>query len=754
MNDFAHAEIARIQRLTAELTVTPQVVIQGNQISVTIEPYEQMQLERNESGQSGRSVFRLKLIGDDGKLLQLENLGELVRLKTHTFEFPFEEGFHREYQVILEAQQETGWQVVAYENVTYLKGFCDEISGQINRLNEFEQETTTTEPWWKEVAHRKEQINHQRIWAALAFANDLLERAKHDPPSGVEDLKNRLNQLKEMTVKIIKDKEDPFAGQTGYQLRGYRSEMNQLIQPYSLYVPEVYTSEKQWPLVVMLHGAWSNHHLALRRVFGLSNKRGENDFQAKRSMPELPDVPYLVVAPNGYETMSYEGFAEKDVFTVMDEVSSMFNVDFNRVYLTGLSMGGGGTFKIGLRHPGMFAAIAPVCGYVYASVRVDPEEQGPPSKEKIEDAFAPIEIAENALHLPIKMMHGDADGAVPVTHSETMHEKLQELGYQSELEVYPGVGHDAWVPGYEDDRIFDWFSKFERDPNPDHVIYKTGNPQGGSAYWVSIDEPAEIRTLARIEAHAEEGKVSVQTENVKRLTLNFVHDYFFRRDSIKVAIDGQFVNEGAYQTETRSYIRKNGEWLEFREETEDRLLPGFHGLHEAWDHKHVYAYSTEGSTRSNQLAQTYALLKSVPQGYEDVQWPVIAENNLSDEIMAENHIVLFAQIGGSDYLKKAFGENEAKPFADPKKLLGDWTLKPEQAMSVILPNPLSAKRYVQLNLAYDEGMQALKTFAQIERSLHDVVRPDLIIYKQDGSVAGMGLFNKKWELDTFDWVNE
>ena len=134
---------------------------------------------------------------------------------------------------------------------------------------------------------------------------------------------------------------------TGPQVLTFHSDVDDTEQPYAIYIPKAFSEKKTYPLVVMLHGAGSNHRLALRRVFGKSNSEGENDVEASIYFPKWKDVEYIVVSPLARGTMGYQGVAEKDVWNVIADVKKRFKIDENRTYLTGLSMGDGGTMWIG-----------------------------------------------------------------------------------------------------------------------------------------------------------------------------------------------------------------------------------------------------------------------------------------------------------------------------------------------------------------------------------------------------------------------
>jgi predicted peptidase len=220
---------------------------------------------------------------------------------------------------------------------------------------------------------------------------------------------------------------------SGPQVVTFFSSADDTEQPYGLYLPKNYDENKKYPLVIMLHGAGSNHRLALRRVFGKSNANGETDVEATRYFPEWKDIDFIVASPYARGTAGYQGVVEKDVYDVLADVKKRFSIDEDRTYLTGLSMGGGGTLWISMTRPDIWAAIAPVC-------------PAPPP--------GTIDLAPNALNIPAHFYHGDADQAVPVSVSRDWTKKLKELGGHVEYDEYPGVNHDSWVNAYKDEAVF------------------------------------------------------------------------------------------------------------------------------------------------------------------------------------------------------------------------------------------------------------------------------------------------------------
>jgi len=274
---------------------------------------------------------------------------------------------------------------------------------------------------------------------------------------------------------VLTGGEDPYDTARGALVKAYRAEWDGTLQPYALYVPQGYDPHKTWPLVVALHGAESNHRHMLRRVFGLDNRPGESDEEASRNEVQLPDVPALVVAPYGRgEIMGYDGLGEEDVLRVIADVRRAYKVDAARVSLTGLSMGGGGTWTIGLRHPELFSALAPVCGVTDLRKWIPPAAAGQFDLEALE-AMSPPAFAENAAGLRVFIFHGDADPVVSVEDSRRMAARFKALGWLGKTVTYteyPGVDHRAWVPAYRGAELLRTLAAIKRDPKAPRAARK------------------------------------------------------------------------------------------------------------------------------------------------------------------------------------------------------------------------------------------------------------------------------------------
>jgi predicted peptidase len=165
--------------------------------------------------------------------------------------------------------------------------------------------------------------------------------------------------------------------------------------------------------------------------------------------------PFIVVLPQcGKGKIWGEPDMQAQALAALDASIKEFHGDRKHVYLTGLSMGGFGSWELAARNPGRFAAIVPICS------GVQPQKDWPQLRvtlvgdPKITDPFA--EVAHRIGSIPVWMFHGDADQAVPVEQSRHMAEALKAAGTQFRYTEYPGVNHNSWDKAYAEPELVPW----------------------------------------------------------------------------------------------------------------------------------------------------------------------------------------------------------------------------------------------------------------------------------------------------------
>jgi len=201
---------------------------------------------------------------------------------------------------------------------------------------------------------------------------------------------------------------------------------------YLLYLPEGYERDttKQWPLMIFLHGSGeSGVDLEKVKVHGPA-----------KLIEAGKKFPFIVVSP---QAPPQTGWKSDVLIALLDDLKKKLRVDRDRVYLTGLSMGGFGTWDLAEKYPNEFAAIAPICG------------GGDAGK------------VWKLRHMPVWCFHGAKDNVVPIASSQIMVDALKKFNPGVKFTIYPELEHNSWEVTYNNDSLYEWFlsqKKFRYDP--------------------------------------------------------------------------------------------------------------------------------------------------------------------------------------------------------------------------------------------------------------------------------------------------
>jgi predicted peptidase len=195
---------------------------------------------------------------------------------------------------------------------------------------------------------------------------------------------------------------------------------------YLLYLPRDYQpdSDQRWPLILFLHGSGeSNGPLSVVAKWGPPRFAQRGD-----------DLPYILVSPQCPDDGSWDDETRQtQLLQLLENVCKTWNVDRSKMYLTGLSMGGSGSWALAARHPERFAAVVPVCG------RADPDD------------------AEKLKGLPIWVFHGDQDESVPIAESADMVKAIRTAGGEKiRFTILEHVGHNSWSSAYALPELYTW----------------------------------------------------------------------------------------------------------------------------------------------------------------------------------------------------------------------------------------------------------------------------------------------------------
>jgi pimeloyl-ACP methyl ester carboxylesterase len=408
----------------------------------------------------------------------------------------------------------------------------------------------------------------------------------------------------------------PLWAQTGARIVTFRSTVDHSEQPYALYVPHDFDPAKKYPLLISLHSEDTNHRINLRQVFGLPIRSGENNGEDLRQFPAR-DAGFLVAAPLARGSMDYRGIAERDVFDVLEDVGRRYPVDPDRLYLTGISMGGAAALRLALTRPDLWAAVAPVC----------PAEEAPLA-----------DLAPNALDLPIRIFQGDQDPIVPVENARLWQRRLVDAGAPAEYIEYPGVRHNAWDLAYRGGAMFEWLGQFHRNRFPDRVRLAARSYRDASAYWLRIGglTPGALASVDATRIGAAE--IVVQTSGVEGFTLSL------DRPASSVAIDGAALR--VRPSASLSFVKAAGKWRAGSFEPAGKR-PGAEGpIVEAVAGRSIYVYGSAGAATAGELEARKKVAEaaaawSSPRSRLPVSFPVEADAAVTEEDIEDADLVLF-----------------------------------------------------------------------------------------------------------------
>ena len=208
-------------------------------------------------------------------------------------------------------------------------------------------------------------------------------------------------------------------GQPGIQKTAKLNAQVNVVMGYLLYLPKDYEKQKSWPLVLFLHGA---------------GERGDDlELVKKHGPPKLAaegkQFPFIVVSPQCPKGRWWEPI---ELTALLDQIVKTHKVDEERISVTGLSMGGFGTWRMAAYAPHRFAAIAPICG------------------------GGETYWAKRLPHLPAWVFHGAKDIGVPLSRSQQMVAALKKEGGKPRMTVYPDAGHDSWTETYNNPKFYEW----------------------------------------------------------------------------------------------------------------------------------------------------------------------------------------------------------------------------------------------------------------------------------------------------------
>ena len=564
-----------------------------------------------------------------------------------------------------------------------------------------------------------------------------------------KDVISQINALLDLGLERASDLESgrtPWKTQTGPVIRAYRSRIDDSVQPYLAYVPESYRAGQPMRLDVMLHGT----NRGMVEVQFLSHRQ-----IVAGSVPN-PPADFLQIEVLGRTNNAYRWAGETDVFEAVTATQKHYSVDENRIILRGFSMGGSGTWHLGLQHPDHWAAIEPGAGFN------DTQHYGkmpylPPYQLKTLHIYDSKDYALNAFQLPTAAYTGEIDAQLPNLKNVRDELAKSDIHFHQEglnwftgdlpmiMLVGPNTPH-RWEPHSRAraNQFIDAAAKKGRT-DPDHIRFVTYTTRFNRCFWVTVEGLDQHYQRAEVDATRSKSDAAMQlrTTNVSALTL--------KTPGIqKVEIDGHnIVASGA----ELKLVKRAGAWAE----GEPGGLRKRHGLQGPIDDAFYASFLCVRATgqSSNDMPARYAqeTLTNFQNDFAkffrgDVR--IKDDDDVTAEDLSQHHLILFGDPESNSVLKRVLAQLPIRWDARQIVVEGHGYSAENHTIAMIHPNPLALAKYVVLNSGHSfHHNEMAATNASLFPRFGDYAVLSLrqpVNEPVESEVITAGYFDEEWKL--------
>jgi dienelactone hydrolase len=570
-------------------------------------------------------------------------------------------------------------------------------------------------------------------------------------PFYVKQTRTALQTGLERTAFLALAKGTPEWDQTpGKKVLGYRSAIDNSFQPYALTLPAQFGQEPQrrWPLHLVLHGRAA----AMNEVNFIHTHDGK---------PADPAADWIQLDVFGRTNNAYRWAGETDVFEALGDVKRRYRIDDRRIVLHGFSMGGAGSWHLGLHYPSLWCSVGPGAGFIDFYKYQKVAQPLPGYQDKALSIYNPVDYTLNAFNVPICTYGGENDEQLVA--STEMVERATKLGLSIKLLIGPGVGH-AFHP--ESQREFMAFHAERQKegrpiyPGTRRIKFTTYTLKYNSCDWVRIEEMIEPCAETLVEAEADDdGKVlHVTTKNVAVMELG-------RDLADKVVIDGDELPlapaaEGLlpgvhFELAGDHWIGLNyNQSLAFPKNSDGHKRHNLQGpIDDAFMQPFVCVRGTGTAWNESQAAWANWVLDRFAAEFD--KWfrgrvTIVNDADVTDDMLLGKNLILFGDPGSNTILAKVAPRLPSTWTKTSIEVFGEKYNPETHGLSLIYPNPLSPRKYVVINSGHTfHATDFENSNAWLFPRLGDVAVQKF--EKLDGggykeSVVKADMFNSYWKL--------
>ena len=484
-----------------------------------------------------------------------------------------------------------------------------------------------------------------------------------------------------------------------------------------------------------------------------------------------------VVAPTNRRPFGFdwEDWGRLDALEVLELAQKQFGIDPRRIYLTGHSMGGHGTWHVGVTFPDRFAAIAPSAGWIsfwsYSSAAR--YENPTPIQEMLMRATAPsdtLSLARNYRRHGIYILHGENDDDVPVEEARTMRKHLAEFHPDFTYYEQPGVGHwwDA-SPERPGTDCVDWppmFDFFERHTAPEtgavrHVEFLTASPGvSATCHWVTIEAQGQafIPSKVDIRFNPDTRRFVGSTENVARLSIGLKH--VEAATPIQIELDGQQIENVVSPAGTaRVWLaRDDDQWSNMGIPAPDLKGPERYGpFKEAFRNRVMFVYGTQGTSEENAWAFAKARYDAETFWYRgNGSIDVVPDTAFDAAAEPDRNVILYGHAEANAAWDVLLADSPVRVRRGSVRVGKREETGDDLACLFIRPRPDSARALV--GVVAGSGLPGMRLTDRLSYFVSGIAYPDCIVLGQEvlsegtAGVRTAGFFGLDWTIAGGEFV--
>ncbi|MCF7854793.1 MAG: prolyl oligopeptidase family serine peptidase [Candidatus Pacebacteria bacterium] len=512
-------------------------------------------------------------------------------------------------------------------------------------------------------------------------------------------------------------------------------------QPYFMYAPNGYDGATPWPLVVFLHGwvpstSTIDPYLVSDFVLDLADKHRT-----------------LLALPHGRTNTDFQFAGEVDVLRVIAEVKKYYNVNPDRVYLLGISMGGAGAWQIGTHYPDLFAGIAPINGqadwfrFWHDNYDCPTRENTPGHLKTVIAMNNPLDLADNLLNLYSYSQHAKTC-FLGADHTLDMVEKLKRIGAPHDVYIDPShLGHYTYWTATPWRKAFEHLLRQTRVSDPREISFSTYSLRFPKSYWVEIKQFLTWGDLATIRATYEgDGRIRVVSKNVAAFRLSPPGTW--GEDELTITWNGEILKSLPPEVDGSLHIV----WPE-------RATPGENALvknravcgpaPDVFNFPFTVVIGTRGTDTQDKAVRNLAMqFVDDWEHYAEGRPPVVRDVEVTQELMDERGLVLFGMPDTNAVIHRIADSLPFQLSEDTIKLPDGKTFSAqENGLILTYPNPLAPQRYILIynGLHWGEGRSYSHRFDRL---------PDFTIFTDrqipaigSNAFRAAGFFDAHWKYD-------